>query len=63
MKLTQTESILYRDHRITLNANLHTGEFIAVCTVHGQVMTSRDLSANLTVEKIKKKIDEALNEI
>lgn len=58
MRLKQTESILYRDHRITLNANIHTGEFIAVCTVRGQVMTSRDLSAKLAVEKIKKKIDE-----
>ncbi len=61
--LTHTETYDYNGVLIKLNANLKTGEFIAVATARGVTVTSRDLSANLTVEKIKKKIDEALNEI
>ena len=58
MKITQTESITYKDHRITLNANIHTGEFIAVATARGVTMTGRDLSAAQAVDIVKRKIDE-----
>ena len=56
--LTQTESITYKDHRITLNANLATGEFVAVATARGVTMTGRDLSAAQAVDTVKRKIDE-----
>lgn len=63
MKLTQTEKIIYKDIPITLNANLKTGEFIAVATVRGVTMTGRDLSAAQAVDIVKRKIDEVRNEI
>ncbi|MGI6349898.1 MAG: hypothetical protein ACOXZ0_08340 [Eubacteriales bacterium] len=58
MKLRQTEFIIYKGCRITLNANLETGEFIAVTSAVGRVITNRDLSAIKAVDGIKKKIDE-----
>lgn len=58
--LTHTETYDYKGVLIKLNANLKTGEFIAVATVRGVTMTSRDLSALQAVDIVKRKIDEVM---
>lgn len=56
--LTQTETYDYNGVLIKLNANLKTGEFVAVATARGVTMTGRDLSAAQAVDTVKQKIDE-----
>jgi hypothetical protein len=56
--LTHTETYDYNGVLIKLNANLKTGEFVAVATARGVTMTGRDLSAAQAVDIVKRKIDE-----
>ena len=58
--LTHTETYDYNGVLIKLNANLKTGEFVAVTSAVGRVITNRDLSAIKAVDGIKKKIDEVM---
>lgn len=58
--LTHTETYDYNGVLIKLNANLKTGEFVAVATVRGVTMTGRDLSAAQAVDTVKRKIDEVM---
>ena len=56
--LTHTETYDYNGVLIKLNANLKTGEFVAVATARGVTMMGRDLSAAQAVDIVKRKIDE-----
>jgi len=56
--IKHTETYDYNGVLIKLNANLKTGEFIAVATARGVTMTGRDLSAAQAVDIVKRKIDE-----
>lgn len=58
--LTQTETYDYNGVLIKLNANLKTGEFVAVATARGVVVTGRDMVAANAVSKVTTKIDEAI---
>jgi hypothetical protein len=56
--IKHTETYDYRGCKIKLNGSFKTGEFVAVATVRGVVVTGRDMVAAVAVDKVKRKIDE-----